>query len=487
MITVLKLKLKKAFWSRVMSILVVLTMMSGVFGILGIGVAHADPILINPTPGKTTTGFNLYVNGEYENGGNPVDPYTATDSNGYVWGTPNSSVQFYQEVSGSVYCNYSANSSTTYTGYGFTLASILQAVDPTDFSGGITSTNCNSITVKGSDGDAVQFSYSQLFGNLYYYTSQSSYIPSSTMLAMWAGSGANNTSLDNLNTLRLFMGESSYNQNNKSEMVKWVSEIDIGASTTPQISLNKLTDSLQAGGGTYGTDTLTATTSSGNNVTWSSSNPNIVTVVGSGTGNDTGAITSGSTTGTATITASVTVNGTQYNASCVVTVASPTTTFVLKVNGNTISSAVDPTSYYLPEKTNNYSSYNGSDVYYYGEGYDLAQVLENADSNDFGNGVGSVVTAVVYGSDGYVWQDIDTAQQDLFANPNTLYYYPSSGSATSVDTIIAVDSAAGANNQSGLNTLDTLRLFMGQQLSTQDTSQGLVKWVTEIDLYTTPW
>ncbi len=247
------------------------------------------------------------------------------------------------------------------------------------------------------------------------------------------------------------------------------------------VTLSKTNYFLQASG----TGMLTATTIPSNtSVTWSTSNSSIVSITSSG---DTCTLTPESTTGTATITATLQNND---SASCTVTVASPTTTFVLKVNGNTISNAVNPTnaSYGLTEETNNYSSYNGSDVYYTAEGYDLAEVLESADPNDFGNGVGSVVTAVVYGSDGYVWQDVDTAQQDLFANPNTLYYYPSSGgSAQPVDTIIAVDSAAGENNQSGLNTLDTLRLFMGQQISTQDTSQGLVKWVTEIDLYTTPW
>jgi len=99
--------------------------------------------------------------------------------------------------------------------------------------------------------------------------------------------------------------------------------------TKPGITLNNSTLSLYVGG----SSTLTATTvPSGQTVTWKSDNTSIATVSG-------GKVTAVAA-GTANITATITVNGTNYSATCKVTVTKPSIT----LNNSTLSLYVAGTS-----------------------------------------------------------------------------------------------------------------------------------------------
>ncbi len=85
----------------------------------------------------------------------------------------------------------------------------------------------------------------------------------------------------------------------------------------PSISLSPKTLSLLVGGDT-GTVTATITNADNPTVTWSSGNTSVATVTAGD--NNTGVVT-GVAAGTATITASITVDGTEYAATCTVTVS----------------------------------------------------------------------------------------------------------------------------------------------------------------------
>lgn len=89
-----------------------------------------------------------------------------------------------------------------------------------------------------------------------------------------------------------------------------IAVITVGEETTPSVTLDKETASINVGG----TATLTATTvPAGETVTWTSSDDTVATV-------SSGTVT-GVAAGTATITATITVDETDYTATCAVTVA----------------------------------------------------------------------------------------------------------------------------------------------------------------------
>ena len=100
--------------------------------------------------------------------------------------------------------------------------------------------------------------------------------------------------------------------------------------TTPSITLNKTTASVNIGATTTITPTVTNSTSS---VTWSSNATSVAIVNSSGT-------VTGVSKGTATITASITENSVQYTATCVITVKDPNDIDVTGITLNKTSASI---------------------------------------------------------------------------------------------------------------------------------------------------
>ncbi|MCG9967285.1 Ig-like domain-containing protein, partial [Pelotomaculum terephthalicicum JT] len=122
---------------------------------------------------------------------------------------------------------------------------------------------------------------------------------------------------------------------------------------------------------------------------------------------------------------------------------------------------------------------NGATVYYTGLGASLADILSHYASVNSSQ----VQSIVVKASDGYV-TSFPAAQTQLF---NTRYYYPADGSAAQqVDTILAT-AAQGfvTSDPNQLDTVNTLRLFMGQANAGDKTANFCAKWVSEIDITVT--
>lgn len=90
-----------------------------------------------------------------------------------------------------------------------------------------------------------------------------------------------------------------------------------GSTTTPSISVSPTSTSISEGG----TKALSATVSnaSGTTITWTTSNSSVASLSATSGSNVT---VTGVSAGTATITAKITVSGTQYTATCIVTVTS---------------------------------------------------------------------------------------------------------------------------------------------------------------------
>jgi uncharacterized protein YjdB len=288
------------------------------------------------------------------------------------------------------------------------------------------------------------------------------------------------------NPLRLFLGQKTADELNNNNFAKMVVKMEVGEEDPTASVLTALTLSgsptLTYSGApfTYDLSTLTLAGTdqkgeefdlTGQTVAWSVySGPAIVsgsilTITGSGTVSVTATVNE--------ITSNVldlTVNSSNY----------ATTAMIIKVdNGSPITVTADQINALNSENELRYYSYykDGKMNYYTGLGAPLAAILSQYASINSGD----IQSMTVRASDNYYVTFTDP-QNELF---NTRYYYPEVGEKVQVDTIIATgaqESITGDPDQ--LDTVNTMRLMMGQTSKDERTNSRMVKWVSEIDITT---
>lgn len=187
-----------------------------------------------------------------------------------------------------------------------------------------------------------------------------------------------------------------------------------------------------------------------------------------------------SASGTVTVTASI-GSITSNPLALIINSGYATNSLIIKVNGGApITVTSDQINALNPDNTlRAYSTYkNGSASYYTGLGAPLKDILSTYASLDSAQ----IQGILVIGSDDYQ-TPITDPQNQLFA-PRS-YYPANGGSAQLVDTIIATKAQGYCTTDpSLLDTVNTLRLLMGQTSSTERTNNLMAKWVKEIDITT---
>ncbi|MEN6390020.1 MAG: hemoblobin-interacting domain-containing protein [Syntrophomonas sp.] len=200
-----------------------------------------------------------------------------------------------------------------YTGLGAPLAAILSQYVS------LNSSDVQSMTVKAADYyRTFEDPQNELFGTRYYYPAAGDRVSVESIIAADAQDYATDDigKLDNTNTMRLMMGQSSADERTNSWMVKWVCEIDIttfAATNVPVsgVSLNKTETSLVINKSEQLTANITPAGATNKLVSWKSDKDAVATV------DSTGKVTAVGE-GKAVITAT-TADG-SFTSSCTVTV-----------------------------------------------------------------------------------------------------------------------------------------------------------------------
>lgn len=157
-----------------------------------------------------------------------------------------------------------------------------------------------------------------------------------------------------------------------------------------------------------------------------------------------------------------------------------TTVLSIKIdNGNPIIVTSDQINTLNANNELKYYSYHkdGKMNYYTGLGAPLAAILSQyALINS-----SSIKNITVKANDGYC-VNFNDPQNELF---NKRYYYPTVGEKVQVDTLIATRAAESICSEPGqLDTVNTMRLMIGQRSPEDRTNSSMVKWVSEIDITT---
>ena len=451
-------KFKTRIWTKLLSLLVVLSMMAGLAGVIGASAAFAG------TPYAPTTSMVIKITGP--SGAVETDTVTAAEINALPSSSASTNTDFY----------YSYRDGADDMIY--VIASGAPTADILSHYTSITAGDVVSGTVY-ADGYQTSITGDQLAstggsnGDLYYYngfgTTGQSVASIIATESYWdnSDSSTNPPALPTAGemtaetSLRNFYGQTSAGDMEASKSVYNIEEIDITSSVDPVaatgITLNKSVASVVYNNTLQLGYILTPSTATNLMVTWSSDNTAVATV------NQNGLVT-GVASGTAVITAT-TANG--LTATCDVTVTGaptncPTTFMIISVNNGAPIFVTDAQILALnPANTlSNYSSTSnssGQPWLYTGLGAPLASILAAYANLTYSEA--QDVSATFTGSDGY--------SPGIIANYTlcqTRYYYPGSGSPVQVYPSIAAEDYPGiTTDYSQLSTSnDGLRLFFGQ-------------------------
>ena len=159
-----------------------------------------------------------------------------------------------------------------------------------------------------------------------------------------------------------------------------------------------------------------------------------------------------------------------------------TTSFIIKVDGVQVATVdvedIENLSSYDSGAVRYYSATNSANFtsYYSAQGATLEQILYT-----YANiGIGDIDSMTIIAEDEY-YVATDDPDTRIFG---TKYYYPSGGgSGIQVPAIIAT-AARGGIGTTGLDQLNTLRLFIGQASQGEQMSSWDIKYVSEIDIIT---
>ena len=217
--------------------------------------------------------------------------------------------------------------------------------------------------------------------------------------------------------------------------------VDVVPTPVESVSLDKATMSLRPGRSGTLTATILPANAANKDVTWSSSNPSIVTVTPTGTNANTATatITAGSNTGTATITVTTADGG--YTATCTVTVRNSYFTVNLDAGGN-------DNTYGYPWVTMGSSLQNGGTVITCPDGYYGYQ----SDVYNKNSKLATMSVTIV----GYTEFDIY-----IRSNAESSYDYViiKTTIASSISTSGAIANTSG-NQQSGTNISDYTKVTL---------------------------
>ena len=211
------------------------------------------------------------------------------------------------------YSHYKDGRMNYCTGLGAPLAAIL-----TQYAA-VESSNIQSLTV-GADDYFVTFADAQneVFNTRFYYPPVGERVEIDAIIATKASESliTDSSQLDNAHTMRLMLGQTDPEERTVSQMVKWVSKIDIVTSTAAnipvtEISLNKSATTLVINNSEQLRVAIKPTAATSQTVTWASSNEAVATV------DNRGKVTA-LEAGEAVIT--VATNDGSFSASCIVTV-----------------------------------------------------------------------------------------------------------------------------------------------------------------------